>query len=369
MDNTLLMNQAIGQSTWIDYIRRSMLTTGELGKLVRQGVTGLTSNPTIFEKAISGSEDYDQTLVELTEAGLKPADVFESLAVEDIQGAADILRSVYDHTDAADGYVSLELPPPIAHDTEATVREARRLFAKLRRPNVLIKVPATPEGIPAVRTLIGEGINVNVTLIFSLEVYRRVIDAYIGGIEELVGQGKNPSRVASVASFFVSRVDTAVDALLREKDETAHAALLGTAAVANARAAYAMFKDVFESDRFAPLRSKGARVQRPLWASTSTKDPSLPDTLYVDSLVGPDTVNTMPPDTLQATLDHGKSAFTLADTAQEAQSTLAALSKAGVDMEAVTAKLLRDGVASFAKSYDDLLVSIETKCKELAQAG
>jgi transaldolase len=365
MDNIVLDNQALGQSTWIDYIRRSMLTTGELGNLTHQGVTGLTSNPTIFEKAISWSDDYDKALVELAESGMESADVFETLVVEDIQSAADILRAVYNDTGSIDGYVSLELPPPIAHDTAATVREARRLFTKLRRPNVMIKVPATTEGVPAVRTLIGEGINVNVTLIFSLDVYRKVIEAYVQGIEDLVTLGKNPSGVASVASFFVSRVDTAVDRLLRALQGTDD--LLGKAAIANAQAAYAISREIFASSRFAALRTKGAQVQRPLWASTSTKDPSFPDTLYVDNLVGPDTVNTMPPDTLKATLDHGHSAVTLNSDGAEAQATLAAISGAGIDMEEVTEKLLRDGVAAFAKSYDDVLVSIDSKRNELAR--
>ncbi|MCH8199252.1 MAG: hypothetical protein IIA54_04180, partial [Chloroflexi bacterium] len=242
--NTVSRIQALGQSVWIDYIRRSMLTTGELGALVRQGITGLTSNPTIFEKAISGSTDYDEALLELSRAGRPPAQVFEALTVKDIQDAADILRTVYDRTDGADGYTSIELPPPLAHDRRATVSEGRRLFADVGRPNVLIKVPATPEGVNAFRTLIGEGINVNVTLIFSLESYRGVMEAYLRGLEQRAAGGGD-LRVASVASFFVSRVDAAVDPLLRARADDGDAsalALLGTAAVANARAAYGLFK-------------------------------------------------------------------------------------------------------------------------------
>ena len=371
MDNTLTRIQALGQSVWIDYIRRSMLTTGELGELVRQGITGLTSNPTIFDKAISGSTDYDDALLELSRAGKPPAAVFEALAVEDIQDAADILRSVYDRTDGADGYASLELPPPLAHDTRATLTEARRLFADVGRPNVLIKVPATPEGVKAVRTLISEGINVNVTLIFSLESYRSVMEAYLRGIEQRAGQGAD-LRVASVASFFVSRLDAAVDPLLRERASGAEATaldLLGKAAVANARAAYGLFKTAFGGDRFAALTAKGARVQRPLWASTSTKDPAYPDTMYVDGLIGPDTVNTMPPQTLEAVLDHGTVAPSLEGTEAGANQTLNALATAGIDMAEVTAKLLRDGVASFAASYDAVLASVETKSSELTGAA
>ena len=375
MDNTISRIQALGQSVWIDYIRRSMLTTGELGALVRKGVTGLTSNPTIFEKAISGSADYDEPLLELSRAGKSAAEVFEALAVEDIQDAADILRSVYDRTDGADGYVSIELPPPLAHDRRATVSEARRLFASVGRPNVLIKAPATPEGIKAVRTLIADGINVNVTLIFSLESYRNVMEAYLRGLEQRAAQGAD-LRVASVASFFVSRVDAAIDPLLRARADAQSGLadgsaldLLGKAAIANARAAYALFQTEFGGERFAALKAKGARVQRPLWASTSTKDPAYPDTMYVDGLIGPDTVNTMPPQTLDAVLDHGAVAPTLEGTGAGASQTLDALAAAGVDMAEVTEKLLRDGVASFAASYDAVLASVDAKCGSLAQAA
>jgi transaldolase len=371
MENTILRNQAIGQSTWLDYIQRSMLIRGELGDLVKKGVTGLTSNPTIFERAITGSTDYDDALNELASASKKTEELFEALAVEDIQGAADVLRSVYDYTNGSDGFASLEVPPSLAHDTQATVREARRLFATLRRPNVMIKVPATPEGIPAVRTLIADGINVNVTLIFSIAAYESVIDAYIAGLEEFAAGGQNPGKVTSVASFFVSRLDTAIDAELRVRaanGEPALAELTGTAAVANARKAYAIFQRVFGGERFAALRAKGALPQRPLWASTSTKDPALPDTYYVDSLVGPDTVNTMPPATLEAVLDHGTSASALKGTEDAANQALSALAKAGINMDEITATLLRDGVASFAKSFDEVLGGIDKKREALAKA-
>ena len=364
MENPLLQAQALGQSTWHDNIRRGLLTSGELAELIRLGITGLTSNPTIFEKAIAGSTDYDSALLELARAGVSPAQAFENLALEDIRDAADVLRSVYDHTNGDDGYASLEVPPSLAYDTEATVAEARRLHAALDRPNVMVKVPATPEGVPAVRQLIADGININVTLVFSLELYSRVMEAYLKGLEELIAQGKDPRKVASVASFFVSRVDTAVDGALQERiraGESDLAPLLGKAAIANARVAYALFRQTFDQERFAALRAKGARVQRPLWASTSTKDPAYPDTLYVDSLVGPDTVNTMPPATITAVLDHGKPAPSLEGAAEEAQATLDALAQAGIDMKAVTAKLLDDGVRAFAQSFDAVVESIKEK--------
>ena len=372
MDNAILRAHALGQSTWLDFIRRNLLTSGELGELVRQGVTGLTSNPTIFEKAISGSTDYDEILAELARGGKPQADIFEALAVEDIRDTADILRSVFDQSGGVDGYASLEVSPHLAHNTKGTIAEGRRLFALLKRPNVMIKVPATREGIPAVRALIAEGINVNVTLIFSLASYEKVIEAYLRGLEELAGRGGDPSKVASVASFFVSRIDTAVDPLLQAKINAGDAALmplLGTAAVANAQAAYAIFSGAFGAERFAALRAKGARVQRPLWASTSTKNPAYPDTLYVDNLIGPDTVNTMPPATIEAVLDHGSPALTLTADGQKARAALAALAVAGVDMERVADKLLIDGVRSFADSYDAVLASIEGKCAALLNNG
>ena len=368
MPNALLAAQALGQSTWYDNIRRGLLTSGELSVLIESGVTGVTSNPTIFEKAITGSTDYDATLVDLARAGHDQAVIFETLAIEDIRDTADLLRNVYDRTGGKDGYVSLEVSPHLAHDTEATIAAARRLFAVLNRPNVLIKVPATPEGVPAIERLISEGINVNVTLIFSLEAYRLVMDAYLRGLEVLASHGGDLSRIASVASFFVSRVDTAVDKLIEE--HTAGAApelkgLLGKAAIANARKAYHLFKETFASDRFAGLAARGARVQRPLWASTGTKNPLYPDTLYVDTLIGPDTVNTMPPATIAAVLDHGSPHPALDGTLQKADATLDALAAAGIDMAQVTAKLLTEGVASFAQSYDAVLAGIGDKCSRL----
>lgn len=368
MENPIIRNQLLGQSTWLDFIQRSTLTTGQLGELVKQGITGLTSNPTIFEKAVTTSTDYDLALREFAHDTRSAAEIFEALSIEDIQGAADVLRTVYDFTNGRDGFASLEVRPALAHDSRGTVAEARRLMSLLKRPNVMIKVPGTQAGLSAIRTLIGDGINVNVTLVFSVDVYRKVIDAYISGIEDLVATGKDPSQVASVASFFVSRIDTAVDAQLRELGGDA-LQLTGKTAIANARVAYELFQQEFASPRFQALREKGAQVQRPLWASTSTKDPSLPDTLYVDSLVGPDTVNTVPPATLQALLDHGASQDNLTGTAPAARELLDAVARAGVDLTEVTDRLLVEGLKAFGKSYDDLLVAIDAKRRDLARAA
>jgi len=283
----------LGQAVWYDYIRRSFITSGDLQTLIDEGLRGITSNPTIFEKAIAGSTDYDKDLHRLVDKGKAVDEIYESLVLDDIGRAADLLRSVYDRTGGADGYVSLEVDPNLAHDTERTIAEARRLFAALGRPNVMIKVPATPAGAPAIETLIGEGVNVNVTLVFSLAHYEAVAGAYIAGLEKLAASGGNVSWVASVASFFVSRVDSAVDQALEEVGETD---LQGKIAVANSKVAYARFREIFGGERWERLAGQGARVQRVLWASTGTKNPLYPDTLYVDRLIGPDTVNTLPPD-------------------------------------------------------------------------
>ena len=364
MSNPVQEVQRLGQSIWYDNMRRGLLTSGELRRLIDQGVTGLTSNPTIFEKAIAGSTDYDEALLSLARDARSTIETYEALAVEDIRAAADLVRPAYDHRKAADGYACLEVSPTLAHDTAGTIAEARRLFAALGRPNVMIKVPATPEGIPAIRRLIGEGINVNVTLVFSLEAYRQVMDAYIAGLEELARSDGDLSKVASVASFFVSRVDTAVDALLEQRIREGREelkALLGKAAIANAKLAYRVFKGTFGGERFAVLRAKGDRVQRPLWASTGTKNPAYSDVLYVESLIGPDTVNTMPPATLTVFLEHGRAQATLEQGGRKAEQTLEALAAAGVSMGQVTTKLLADGVKSFADSFDKLLANIEEK--------
>ncbi|MEK9658625.1 MAG: transaldolase [Chloroflexota bacterium] len=371
-ETTVQRIQASGQSVWIDNIRRSMLTTGALRALVQEGISGLTSNPTIFEKALSEDGEYDSPLAELAAEGVETEAAFERLAAEDIQGAADVLRGVHDATGGRDGYVSLELPPPLADDSAATVLEAQRLARAIGRPNVMIKVPATPAGVEAFRQLTAAGVNVNVTLIFALDTYRAVAEAYLAGLEERARAGTDLGGVASVASFFVSRVDTPVDGALRQRigaGEVALASLVGTAATANARAAYGIFGEVFGGPRFAALANRGARVQRPLWASTSTKDPSLPDTFYVDGLIGKDTVNTVPPATLTALQDHGQDGVTLTpQTVAEGWRQLEALARAGVDMEAVTARLLEEGLAAFAASYRSVLESIEARRATLGRA-
>ena len=368
MTNPIQQLNQLGQSVWYDNIRRAFIKSGELARLIQLGVSGLTSNPTIFEKAIAGSTDYDDALAELAKAGKSLNEIYESLVIEDIRSVADLLRPTYGRTAGADGYASLEVSPHLAHDTEGTVAEARRLFAALDRPNVMVKVPGTPEGIPAVRRLIGEGININTTLIFSLDAYRGVREAYVSGLEDLAAGSGDVAKVAAVASFFVSRVDTAVDALLEERIGDGNEELkdlLGKAAVANARVAYKDFKDTFGSARFSRLREKGARVQRPLWASTSVKNPAYSDVMYVESLIGQDTVNTMPEVTLTAFLEHGQAVEALEQDIEGADQILASLEEAGIGMEEVTAGLLADGVKAFADSFDQLLANIGEKRTEL----
>ena len=370
MANAIDDVRGLGQAVWYDNIRRGVIESGELQRLIDLGVTGLTSNPTIFEKAITGSSDYDDALLELAREGKSSSEIYERLAMDDIRAAADLLRPSYDSTQGTDGYASFEVNPHLAHDTEGTVAEAKRLFAALERPNVMIKVPATPEGVPAIRELIGEGMNINVTLTFSLMAYAKVREAYITGLEDLERSGGDPGTIASVASFFVSRVDTAVDKLLEETDDAGTDDLLGKAAIANAKKAYSDFENDFGADRFTALREKGARVQRPLWASTSTKNPEYSDVMYVESLIGPDTVDTMPEATLMAMLEHGRAANTLQQDMAEADDVFDSLEAAGVDMDAVTAQLLAEGVDSFAKSYDSLVANIEEKrLKLLAEEG
>lgn len=352
----------LGQAIWFDCIRRSFITSGELQQLVDQGIRGVTSNPSIFEKAIAGSADYDDDLQPLVEADKSVEEIYETLTLDDVRRAADVLRPVYDETGGIDGYVSLEVNPALAHDTDGTVAEARRLFVALDCPNVMIKVPATPAGALAIETLIGEGINVNVTLVFSLSHYEAVAEAYIAGLERLAATGGDVGKVASVASFFVSRVDTAVDRTLEEIGEVE---LQGKIAIANAQVAYARFHEILRSERWEQLSTRGARPQRVLWASTSTKNPQYPDTLYVDSLIGPDTVNTVPPATLQAFLDHGIVASTLGPGVDEARAQLTRLAGLGIDLDAITQKLQDEGVAAFARSFETLMASIAEKRDKL----
>jgi transaldolase len=364
----------LGQAVWLDFIRRSLITSGKLQNLVDEGLRGMTSNPTIFEQAIAGSDDYDEDLQRLVTSTRSVMEIYEALAMDDIRRAADVLRPVYNASDGIDGYVSLEVNPQLAHDTEGTVAEARRLFAALGRPNVMIKVPSTPAGIPAIRTLIGDGVNVNVTLIFSLDHYRAVAEAYISGLEDLAAGGGTLSKAASVASFFVSRIDTAVDQALDRHAGDAQSptskaqSLKGTIAIASAKAAYALFREIFAGERWERLATQGARVQRPLWASTSTKNPAYRDTIYVDTLIGPHTVNTLPPATLDAFRDHGAVALTLETGLDEAKPQLARLADLGIDLAAITQKLQDDGVAAFARSFDSLLSSIGEKCRRLRNA-
>lgn len=359
----------LGQSVWYDNIGRGLIRSGQLKALLDAGVVGVTSNPTIFEKAILGSTDYDEGLRALATDGVEPRTVYEALALDDIGHAADLIRPVYDETDALDGYISIEVSPDLAHDTTATIEEARRLWKALARPNIMIKVPATPEGIPAIAALIADGINVNVTMIFALDNYREVADAYLTGLERRMARGEAIARVASVASIFVSRIDVAIDALLEKRiaavDDTATKerlrGMLGKAAIANAKVSYRIFQEIYAGERFAPLKARGARPQRLLWASTGTKNPSYSDVLYVESLIGPATVDTMPPATLTAFEDHGEVRVTLLDNMDEAHALLEQLSDEGIDIDGVMQKLQDDGVAAFATSFTTLLGAIEQK--------
>jgi transaldolase/glucose-6-phosphate isomerase len=346
----------LGQSVWYDNIRRALLYSGEMADLIEHGVTGVTSNPSIFEKAIAGSVDYDEALHELAEEGRDVAQIYETLVLEDIARTADLLMPVYERTQGADGYVSIEVNPMLAYDTQGTILEARQLFEDLVRPNVMIKVPATGEGIDAFRALIAEGINVNVTLIFSIEHYSDVAEAYIAGLEDRLAAGSGDLDVASVASFFISRVDTAVDRTLGG---------IGGAGIANAKVAYARFKEIFSGKRWEKLAANGARVQRPLWASTSTKNPTLSDTQYVDSLIGSDTVNTIPPATLQAYMDHGTVSQSLDADLDAAQEHLDRLSNVGLDLSSITDDLQEEGVAAFAQSFDAMMNAIALKRERL----
>ena len=371
---------AAGQSIWLDYIDRRMLHDGDLARRIREeALTGMTSNPTIFEKALAEGEAYDQQLA-AAEAGLSAWELFELVETEDVRQACDRFLPVYEATGARDGYVSIEVSPGVAEDPDATVAEGRRLWAAVGRPNVMIKVPGTERGARAVRTLLAEGINVNVTLLFSVEAHRRVIEAYLDALEARVAAGQPIDRVASVASFFVSRVDSEVDKRLdaivaqlpadggAEERRAFVAGLKGKAAIANAKLAYRLFQQRFGGPRWAALQARGAQVQRPLWASTSTKNPAYRDVLYVEELVGPDTVNTMPPATLDAFRDHGETRRTVDADVDAAERVLADLAALGIAMPAVTDQLLVEGLASFQKSFDGLLAHLERRQAALATA-
>ncbi|MCK9376297.1 MAG: transaldolase [Syntrophobacterales bacterium] len=369
-ENPLLKLAAFGQSIWLDYIRRQMIDNGELQKLIDDdGLKGVTSNPAIFEKAIAGSRDYDASIRTLAQAGRSIQAIYEVLTVEDVQRAADLFRPHYDRLDGADGFVSLEVNPHLARDTQGSIAEARRLWQALSRPNVFIKIPATKEGLPAIRQLISEGINVNVTLLFGLPRYREVAEAYIAGLEARAAQGK-PLRVASVASFFLSRIDVLLDpqleALAAASGPQALGAkeLIGQVAIASAKVAYTIYQEIFGSARFQALVSKGARPQRLLWASTSTKNPAYPDVKYVEPLIGPNTVNTLPPETIEAYRDHGQPAARLAEGVDRAAAYLQRLPELGLDLNQATQQLEDEGVDKFNKPFDSLMGTLERKRRE-----
>lgn len=377
MSNPLVELHSFGQSVWLDQIERALFKSGKLAKLIQDdGLRGMTSNPTIFEKAITGSGDYHEQIDRAARDGKTGNEIYEEVVLDDIAHAADLFRPLYDSTNGTDGFVSLEVSPLLAHNTDGTIREAKSLFSRVNRPNVMIKVPATDEGLPAIEELIASGLNINVTLIFSVHRYEEVAEAYIRGLERRAQAGQPIDRIGSVASFFVSRIDSAVDKQLDqlEKDATdpqkkkeSHA-LRGKAAIANAKMAYSSFKRIFESPRFETLKRKGAHVQRPLWASTSTKDPSYPDVLYVTELIGPNTVNTMPPATIDAWRDHGKPAATLEIGMDKAPELFTQLKSLGIDFQNVTDKLTADGVRSFSQSFVDLMRAIEQR-REMSLPG
>ncbi|HLM64621.1 MAG TPA: transaldolase [Acidimicrobiales bacterium] len=351
-----------GQSPWLDNLRRGWLTDGELARWVERGVRGITSNPTIFQKAIADSPEYDDQFAASINGGTSVDDTYWALVMDDIRAALALLRPVYDESDGVDGYVSLEVAPSMAHDRQLSIDSARDLHQRIPEPNLFVKIPATVEGVEAIRQAISEKLSINVTLIFSIERYEAVMEAYISGLEAAEG---DLSRVASVASFFVSRVDTEVDRRLEAIGTPEALALRGKAAVAQAQVAYSRFRETFRGERWDALVARGARVQRPLWASTSTKNPEYRDTLYVDPLIGPDTVNTMPEATLEALEDHGTVARTIDADPQAAWETLAAIRAVGVDLDDVGHVLEEQGVASFAKSFDELMTSLAAKAEDL----
>lgn len=363
----------LGQSLWLDNIRRQLITSGELARLRDEGVSGVTSNPTIFEKAVSGSTDYDEALVRLVSAGRKPDEILWELMLEDIQAAADVYRPVYDRTEGGDGYVSIEVSPTLANDTAGTIDMARDLFRRADRPNVMVKIPGTKEGLPAIRQMLGEGVNINVTLIFSTERYDEVVEAFMSGLEDRRQGGGDLSKLASVASFFVSRVDTKVDKLLDARTEASKDAeekrrlqgLLGRAAIANSKMAYEHWKQLHSGHRWKALRDAGARPQRCLWASTSTKDPRYPDTYYIEELIGPDTVDTVPPATLAAFREHGEVRRSLDENVDIVKRQLRELAEVGIDLRQVTSELEVEGVDSFAKSFESLLETIRGAAREI----
>src|SRR5215510_4683932 len=350
---------SLGQSLWYDNIQRKLLENGELKAMIQRGdIRGVTSNPTIFNNAIAKSSDYDSALMPLAWAGWDAEKIFWQLAVEDIKAACDAFAPLYEESNGGDGYVSIEVSPNLAHDTEKTIAQAEQLWVRVARPNLMVKIPATKEGIPAIRKAISDGLNINITLIFSLKRYAEVMDAYLSGLEDRANAGHPIDHIASVASFFVSRVDTKIDPQLPEGSE-----LKGKAAIANAKLAYDQYQQTFAGGRWEKLKYKGARVQRPLWASTSTKNPAYPDTIYIDNLIGPETVNTVPPATLDAFRDHGVTLMTRMRDLDEAQDSINQLEAAGISMDVVTQELEDEGVKAFSDAFEQLLKTIDERRK------
>jgi transaldolase / glucose-6-phosphate isomerase len=367
MKNPLIELEKFGQSVWLDNINRDMLIKGELKLLVdKDGLKGVTSNPSIFQKAMGSGHAYDDQIRDIltADSNISAGDLFETLAVKDIQDATDVLKVVYDNTNGYDGFVSIEVSPDLAYDTEATIAEAARLNKKVGRPNVMIKIPATQEGLPAIRKMISEGVSINVTLIFSPTVYEQVVDAYISGLEDRVNKGESIKNISSVASFFISRIDTAVD---KELELKGNKDLQGKIAIANAKLVYQKAKELFGSERFKKLEGAGGKKQRLLWASTSTKNPEYSDVLYVEELIGKDTVNTLPPATLNAYRDHGNPEDRIETNIDNAELQMKQIAGLGIDFEAVTRKLTDDGVVLFADSFRELIKAIERKKTEVLQ--
>lgn len=362
----------LGQSPWIDYIDRELITTNKINGVLESGVVGLTSNPTIWQKAFASTAEYDEDIKAGVQAGKSVPEIYESIAISDITRAADVLRPVYDKTDGIDGYVSLEVAPDLAHDAEGTFQEAVRLFKLIDRPNLMVKIPGTPAGVAAYERVIAEGVNVNVTLLFGLGNFYQVADGYFRGLEARAAAGKPIDSIASVASFFVSRVDSNIDARLQQladtatdtTEEEALLALKGKAAIANAKAAYKAWQDLYSSERWQALEKLGAKKQRCLWASTSTKDPAYSDVLYVEQLIGPDTVDTIPPATINAFLDHGKATNTLSEGLQEALQQIGAIESHGILLESVAYQLQLDGLKAFTESFNSMLAAIAEKTKQ-----
>jgi transaldolase len=375
--NPLKALLSYGQSTWLDYIRRDLITSGKLKTMINDdGLRGMTSNPSIFEKAIADSHLYDDMLKSLgSRADLDATSRYEQIAIRDIQDAADILRPVYQSSEFRDGYVSLEVSPLLARETQKTIDEGRRLWKAVNRENVMIKVPGTAEGLPAIRQLIGDGININVTLLFAQEVYEKVAEAYIAGLEDLAKRGGNLKKMAGVASFFISRIDTLADSMIEDKLKTTKDAqtqtllkgLLGKVAIANGKLTYQRYQRIFSGPRWEALASKGAQTQRVLWASTSTKNPAYRDVMYVEELIGPDTVDTMPPATVDAFRDHGRLRNSLAEDVAGAQKVMDDLAKAGISIKEVTTRLTTDGVKLFADAFHQLLAAVEKSIQQKGQ--